>query len=356
MTGQPVNVSVQQDTQEFLNMIFDKLERQLKHTPFSQITDSVYGGRTSNQTICHGCGKIRERLETLYTLSVEVKNMKNIYDSLEKSITGETIDDYFCDECKKKNSITKRTCIDYLPNVLIVHLQRIVFDLDTLMNQKINSRLEFPFDLNMEPYTKEGLEWRERAKKNKGGKGKKADDGADGDNNNQEDKADKDVDIEDASPEEKPQQQAQEEEQQPGPYKIHPKEYYEYKLAGVVVHMGTAEFGHYYSYINTNRGEPSKKEANKKDKWLEFNDSTIRDFNPDHIENECFGGASNDSSDDAWGWVKVGKDNSKNAYILVYERVIKDPLKLQIKDEADEQYLRKAFQVDKCLEEKPDSV
>lgn len=29
---------------------------------------------------------------------------------------------------------------------------------------------------------------------------------------------------------------------------------YEYKLCGVIVHYGTADFGHYYSYINTNRG------------------------------------------------------------------------------------------------------
>ncbi len=36
---------------------------------------------------------------------------------------------------------------------------------------------------------------------------------------------------------------------------VHPKDHYEYKLAGVVVHTGTADFGHYYSYINTSRSE-----------------------------------------------------------------------------------------------------
>lgn len=29
---------------------------------------------------------------------------------------------------------------------------------------------------------------------------------------------------------------------------------YEYKLVGVNVHSGTANAGHYWSYINTNRG------------------------------------------------------------------------------------------------------
>ncbi|CAN0456448.1 unnamed protein product, partial [Scytosiphon promiscuus] len=30
---------------------------------------------------------------------------------------------------------------------------------------------------------------------------------------------------------------------------VYPDAYYEYKLAGVLVHMGTADSGHYYSYI-----------------------------------------------------------------------------------------------------------
>jgi ubiquitin carboxyl-terminal hydrolase 34 len=41
--------------------------------------------------------------------------------------------------------------------VLIIHLQRIVFNLDTLQNEKMSNRLEFPALLNLEPYTREGL-------------------------------------------------------------------------------------------------------------------------------------------------------------------------------------------------------
>lgn len=48
--------------------------------------------------------------------------------------------------------------------MLILHLQRIVFNLDTLSNEKINTRFEFPVELNLEEYTQEGLEWREQKK------------------------------------------------------------------------------------------------------------------------------------------------------------------------------------------------
>jgi 2-oxo-4-hydroxy-4-carboxy--5-ureidoimidazoline (OHCU) decarboxylase len=45
--------------------------------------------------------------------------------------------------------------VERLPNTLIIHLQRIIFDMDTFMNKKLNSRIEFPNVLNMRPYMKD---------------------------------------------------------------------------------------------------------------------------------------------------------------------------------------------------------
>lgn len=142
-------------------MMFDKLESALKGTPYHHILDGIFGGKTCMQLICHNCGKVRSREENFYNISVEVKNLKHLNESFEKYIAGETISDYLCDNCNKKVDTTKRSCLSYLPNVLIIHLQRIVFDLDALQNQKVNTRLEFPVDLNLEPFTIEGLEYRE---------------------------------------------------------------------------------------------------------------------------------------------------------------------------------------------------
>jgi len=97
------------------------------------------------------------------------------------------------------------------------------------------------------------------------------------------------------------------------------KKDFEYRLAGVVVHTGTAEYGHYYSFIDTQRS--SARDATK-DAWLEFNDSRVREFSTKDIENECFGGKESDSDDTInFGW--MNRDNSKNAYILVYEKIVK---------------------------------
>ena len=67
------------------------------------------------------------------------------------------------------------------------------------------------------------------------------------------------------------------------------------------MHMGFADSGHYYSFIqdrNNNR-------------WFEFNDSTVRKFNIQDLDEEAFG-ADHRSYD--------SKDTIKNAYMLIYER------------------------------------
>ena len=58
---------------------------------------------------------------------------------------------------------------------------------------------------------------------------------------------------------------------------------YEFKLVGVVCHMGSADAGHYLSYINTQRSGDNKKTreewlAPDNQKWLEFNDTTVQSF------------------------------------------------------------------------------
>lgn len=51
-----------------------------------------------------------------------MKNFKSLTESLDKFISGETIQDFKCEACEKKVDVRKRICLSELPNVLIVHL------------------------------------------------------------------------------------------------------------------------------------------------------------------------------------------------------------------------------------------
>lgn len=61
--------------------------------------------------------------------------------------------------------------------------------------------------------------------------------------------------------------------------------FFRYDLVGVTVHTGTADGGHYYSFI---------KERNslngQQDRWFLFNDAEVKIFDPSQIAAECFGG------------------------------------------------------------------
>jgi len=51
------------------------------------------------------------------------------------------------------------------------------------------------------------------------------------------------------------------------------------------VHSGSADGGHYYSYIKErNRQSPGY------GKWFEFNDTKVSEFSLINLKKECFGG------------------------------------------------------------------
>lgn len=94
----------------------------------------------------------------------------------------------------------------------------------------------------------------------------------------------------------------------------HPRDYYEYKLKGVVVHTGTADSGHYYSFIKESQADAKSSTG---EKWYEFNDHLVRDFDPAELPNECFGG---EESYLGQGMVQMRTQKWRNAYLVLYER------------------------------------
>merc|ERR1719253_1726950 len=99
------------------------------------------------------------------------------------------------------------------------------------------------------------------------------------------------------------------------PLSVLPDEDYEYKLAGVLVHAGVAQGGHYYSFIND-------RNPGSEDKWYRFDDEDVTPFDPVLIALECFGGKV--KKETKWPNGQVHSTESEqfaNALMLFYEKV-----------------------------------
>lgn len=106
---------------------------------------------------------------------------------------------------------------------MLIHLQRLVFDLESLSKVKLEHLVSYPEELDLEQFYSVDLGEEEKGK---------------------------------------------------------------YRLKGFVVHVGTAESGHYYSLV---------REASK---WIKFDDSRVEE----------------------WQWDSSSREK-ENTYLLIYERV-----------------------------------
>jgi ubiquitin carboxyl-terminal hydrolase 34 len=145
-----------------------------------------------------------------------------------------------------------RACLKDIPDNLIFHLKRFDFNLRTMQRSKINDFFAFPDKIDMRPYTIDHLS---------------------------------------------------------NPAEDRPEDIFE--LVGVLVHTGTAESGHYYSYIRerpTDSATPT---------WVEFNDETVSPWNPESMANSCFGGPDYPSQFQTGNTVF---EKQYSAYMLFYQR------------------------------------
>ncbi|CAG8484216.1 6869_t:CDS:2, partial [Gigaspora rosea] len=90
--GQPLNVAIQMDVDEYFSGLFDRLENSVSGTPQATLLKDHFGGTLVQQIKSRDCGHISEKEESFFTLQCEVKNKKNVEESLELYVEGELLD------------------------------------------------------------------------------------------------------------------------------------------------------------------------------------------------------------------------------------------------------------------------
>lgn len=255
-----IDVTVQMDVDEFFNLLFDRIEGQLESVEQKNMFRSFYGGKLVQQVKSKECPHISEREEPFSAIQCDIKGKTGLQESLKAYVEGEIMEGdnkYSCTSCSKHVDAVKRACLKEIPDHLIFHLKRFEFDLNTMVRSKINDSFEFPECIDMRPYTIQYLS--------------------------------------DSDPCTTPDV---------------------FQLAGVLVHNGTAESGHYYSYIK------DRHEFNEHSNsiWFEFNDSEVSSFDPSVIPHQCYGGTDFIGPSKELGQ-PIAFQKSYSAYMLFYERV-----------------------------------
>lgn len=257
----------QNDASEFATKLVDRLEISLKKwaPDHFQYMDHTFGLKQTKQKICKRCSLKTNREEKLLNIDCQVRGNADIRASLDAMTEVELMEgsnQVFCDNCKEKTDTILRTAISTLPNMLILSLKRFDLDFNTFETVKLNSRCSFGQTLNMKPYTLAGME------------------------------------------------EAEAEEQGGSP--MDTDDDFEYKLAGVLVHAGVAQGGHYYSFIKDRDDS----------KWYRFDDEDVTPFDESLIETECFGGKVKKETKWPNGQVHtVEQEQYANALMLFYEKV-----------------------------------
>ncbi|EXJ89268.1 hypothetical protein A1O3_02334 [Capronia epimyces CBS 606.96] len=248
--GEQIDVSVQMDVDEFFNLLFDRLEGQIDQQA-RDVFKSMYGGQLVQQVKSKECEHISERLEPFSAVQVEIKGKARLEDSLRAYVEGEVLqgeNKYSCTSCGRHVDAVKRACLKDVPDNLIFNLKRFDYDIMNGTRAKINDEFQFPDTLDIAPYTLARLS----------------------------------------------------DDEEPGE-----PDYFQ--LTGVIVHSGTADSGHYYSFI---RQRPSAKPTHES--WVQFNDQDVGVFDPSLMRESCFGGSSDVP------FYPMLKFNS--AYMLFYQR------------------------------------
>lgn len=251
----PIDVNIQMDADEFFNLLFDRWEGQMLDSGDSRDFRTFFGGQLIQQIKSTECEHISSRLEPFSAIQCDIKGKSTLQESLQAYVEGEIMDGenkYKCEICNRHVDAVKRACLKNTPDNLIFHLKRFAYSVRTGMRSKINDRFEFPRHIDMRPYTLEHLDSTQTS---------------------------------------------------------HEADMFE--LVGVLVHAGTAESGHYYSYVKEQSSTTSK------DEWFQFNDDTVTNWDINDLQDHTFGGINTRSHLDN----EVQYDKNYSAYMLFYQRL-----------------------------------
>jgi ubiquitin carboxyl-terminal hydrolase 7 len=241
---------MQHDIEEFNRVLLDNLETKLKGTQLETAIADLFKGQYRNYIKCKNVDFKSSRVEDFYDLQMVVRGCKDLEASFKLyTATDELVGDnqYQAGEFGKQDAEMGIEFVKF-PTILQLHLNRFEYDYNYDRMVKINDKFEFPEEIDLSKFLS--------------------------------DDADKSVSA-------------------------------VYTLFGVLVHSGSADFGHYYAFLRPSTDE----------QWFEFNDSRVSKVTKDKAISDNFGGESENAySYSSYYSSYYSSGKSYSGYMLVYVR------------------------------------
>ncbi|OHT15794.1 hypothetical protein TRFO_13801 [Tritrichomonas foetus] len=251
----------QQDVDEFCRELLDNISEKLKNTEYEGKIDELFGGICRNY-IRGETKDFEEKADDKFTVfSIVVKGMNNLNDSFHAAFQKQKLENEYESQLFGKQEASLFPRFFKFPKVLFIHLKRFEIQIENgqAQNKKINSFFEFNPEIDITQYLSD-----ECVDKNE-------------------------------TPETHPNNYIDNKFNENRFGKTNDtakKESGIYDLFGVLVHVGSANSGHYYAFIR-----PTTEKQ-----WYQFNDSSVTFASEKQAINQNFG----DFYDE------------RNAYMLVY--------------------------------------
>eukprot|EP01060_Flectonema_neradi_P038656 TRINITY_DN818_c1_g2_i2.p1 TRINITY_DN818_c1_g2~~TRINITY_DN818_c1_g2_i2.p1 ORF type:complete len:1178 (+),score=195.89 TRINITY_DN818_c1_g2_i2:99-3632(+) len=264
----------QHDIQELARILLDNLETKMNKTTDERTIQHLFMGKVRKYVECRNIDYCSSRVDKFYDLQLQVKGFKTLLESLKQELKKEELigeNKYHCSDEEKgidsKEDADMGVEFLVLPPVLVMHLRRFEYDIQTWQYEKVNDSFSFPLHLDMSPFLRTVSGKEEQY-------------------NGQPPPI-----LSDVTEEKWDQSLAGADNQ-------------DYQLHSVLVHSGYMHGGHYHAYIAPRDGS----------KWYKFDDSIVSPVSEDAAICENFGG-----KDRKRFWIEhTHKDSS--AYMLVYVR------------------------------------
>ncbi|KAJ7582794.1 hypothetical protein C8J56DRAFT_955745 [Mycena floridula] len=142
---------LQHDVQEFNRVLTDKLESKMKGTKAEGAITKLFVGKMRSYIKCVNVASESSRMEEFNDIQLNVKGMKNLYESFKDYVAVETLDgeNKYQAEGFGLQDAKKGIIFESFPPVLHLQLKRFEYDMQRDAMVKINDRHEFPFEIDL---------------------------------------------------------------------------------------------------------------------------------------------------------------------------------------------------------------